>query len=113
MNQTLEVWDLGPIEENFEKNQEFYLNYGMFQIRHSSKFTWKSFEDKLWYLCSRNKTNRIKESKGVQNKRAFSTLMKFDLSVQKKERIILTSLAKLALQLLLISDFFVKVTIVF
>lgn len=51
----------------------------MFQILHPFKLTWKSFEDKLWYLCSRNKTNRIKGRKVEQNKRGFSTLLKFDL----------------------------------
>lgn len=37
----------------------------------------KSFKDKLWCLCSRNKTNRINDRKGEQNKRSFSTLLKF------------------------------------
>lgn len=53
--------------------------YSMFQILHSFKLTWKSFEEKLGYLCSRNKTNWIKESKREQNKCVLSTLMKFDL----------------------------------
>lgn len=97
-------------KQNKTKNPEFYLNSSMFQILPSFTLTWKSFEDKLWYLCSGNKINRIKGRKTEQDKCMLSTMLKCDLR-SLQERIILTSLAKLVLQVHLISDFFVKVTI--
>lgn len=82
----------------------------MFQILPSFTLTWKSFEGKLWYLCSGDKINTIKGRKTEQDKCVFSTTLKRDLR-SLAARIILTSLLKLVLQFYLMSGFFVQVTI--
>lgn len=111
---TPEVWDLGPIEEHFEKkkNQEFYLNYIACSKFYTLSNSHGSLSKRSWgILCSRNKTNWIKERRiNVCFLRGWNLIW----GPQKKERIILTTLAKRTLQFLLINVLFlVKVTIFF
>lgn len=73
------------------------------------KLSWKSFEDQLWYPCSRNKTKRIKQRKIGRDGPVFSTPWECDLR-SLEESVILSSLARPVLHLLLISDFLIKVT---
>lgn len=73
------------------------------------KLSWKSFEDQLWYPCSRNKTKRIKQRKIGRDGPVFSALWECDLR-SLEESVILSSLARPVLDLLLISDFLIKAT---
>ena len=102
---TLEVWDLGPIEEHFEKkNQEFYLNYIACSKFYTLSNSHGSLSKRSWGIfCSRNKTNWIKERRiNVCFLHGWNLIW----GPQKKERIILTTLARHTLQFLLINDFF-------
>ena len=84
-----------------KKNQEFYLNYIACSKFYTLSNSHGSLSKRSWgILCSRNKTNWIKERR---INACFLHGWNLIWGPQKKERIILTTLAKRTLQFLLIN----------
>lgn len=92
------------LRSTLKKNQEFYLNYIACSKFYTLSNSHGSLSKRSWGIfCSRNKTNWIKERRiNVCFLHGWNLIW----GPQKKERIILTTLAKHTLQFLLINDFF-------